>query len=204
MAFWVFLVDQATKWLVVHWLDLRTRMEIDLLPPWVNLRMAWNRGVNFGLLSGIDMRWALVALAVGISTFVVIWVRREGGGKLVHLSAGLLVGGAIGNVVDRVLYGAVADFLNMSCCGLENPWAFNVADIAVFLGAVGLVLFAGRGNGRERSRAAPKGEGPTAPRSGGKPTTRAESRAAPRAAGKSTPAEGKGRPRGTRTPKMMG
>src|SRR4028119_1711681 len=48
-AFWVFLIDQASKWFVVHWLDLRTRLEIDVWPPFLNLRMAWNRGVNFGL-----------------------------------------------------------------------------------------------------------------------------------------------------------
>jgi signal peptidase II len=192
-AFWVFLIDQASKWLVVHWLDLRTQMEIDVLPPWVNLRMAWNRGVNFGLLADIDMRWVLVALALGISIFVVVWVFREGGGKLVQVSAGLLVGGAVGNVVDRVLYGAVADFLNMSCCGLENPWAFNVADIAVFLGAVGLVLFAGRGNGNERRKVAAKPEGRPA-KAEGKPTAKGESRAAPKA-------EGKAATRAARVPK---
>ncbi|TNC48785.1 signal peptidase II [Rubellimicrobium rubrum] len=147
-AFWVFLLDQATKWLVVHWLDLRTRLEIDVLPPLVNFRMAWNRGVNFGLFADVDMRWVLIALALAISGFVVVWVTREGGSRLVHVSAGLLVGGALGNVIDRALYGAVADFLNMSCCGIENPYAFNVADIAVFAGAVGLVLFAGRGKGK--------------------------------------------------------
>ena len=155
-AFWVFLLDQATKWLVVHALDLRSRLEIDVLPPFLNLRMAWNRGVNFGLLAEVDMRWVLVALALGISAFVVIWVRRDGGSRLVLVSAGLLVGGALGNVVDRVLYGAVADFLNMSCCGIENPYAFNLADIAIVLGAVGLVLFAGRGKGAAKPRRAAK------------------------------------------------
>ena len=70
-------------------------------------------------------------------------IAREGGGRMMRISAGLLVGGALGNVVDRVLYGAVADFLNVSCCGIENPYAFNVADIAIFAGAVGLVLFGG-------------------------------------------------------------
>ena len=51
----------------------------------------------------------------------------------------------MGNVVDRLIYGAVADFLNMSCCGIENPYAFNVADIAIFAGALGLVVFTGKG-----------------------------------------------------------
>ena len=89
------------------------------------------------------MRWALIALAIGISGFVLWWLKREGGNRWTYLSAGLLIGGAIGNVVDRVLYGAVADFLNMSCCGFENPYAFNVADIAIFIGALGLVIFTG-------------------------------------------------------------
>jgi signal peptidase II len=53
------------------------------------------------------------------------------------------VGGALGNVIDRILYGGVADFLNMSCCGFTNPYAFNVADIAIFLGALGLIFFTG-------------------------------------------------------------
>ena len=48
----------------------------------------------------------------------------------------------MGNVIDRLAFGAVADFLNMSCCGIENPYAFNVADIAIFAGAAGLALFA--------------------------------------------------------------
>ena len=52
----------------------------------------------------------------------------------------VLVGGAIGNVIDRIIYGAVADFLNMSCCGFNNPYAFNVADIAIFAGAIGLAF----------------------------------------------------------------
>ena len=74
---------------------------------------------------------------------VVYWMRRDGGSRVAHLCAGLLIGGALGNVIDRLIYGAVADFLNMSCCGIENPYAFNVADISIFVGAIGLVLFTG-------------------------------------------------------------
>lgn len=55
----------------------------------------------------------------------------------------------MGNVIDRVAYGAVADFLNMSCCGIENPFSFNVADVAIFLGAIGLVLLTG-GDGKAK------------------------------------------------------
>ena len=128
---------------MVHTLNLREVGTIDVLPPFLVFRMAWNRGVNFGLFSQFDMRWALIALALVIVGFVIYWMRRDGGGRLAQLSAGLLIGGALGNVVDRLIYGAVADFLNMSCCGIENPYAFNVADISIFLGALGLVFFTG-------------------------------------------------------------
>ena len=142
-AFWVFIADQATKWIIVHGMDLMKRMVIDVWPPFLTLRMAWNRGVNFGLLADFDARWILVGIALAVSGFVLWWIAREGGGRMAYLSAGLLVGGALGNVIDRILYGAVADFINMSCCGVVNPFAFNLADVGVFLGALGLVFFAG-------------------------------------------------------------
>lgn len=136
-------LDQITKIWVVHLLDLKARGAIDVVPPYLNFRMAWNRGVNFGIgaSDGDAMRWVLIAVALAISAWVTWWVRRERMGRLGEISAGLLVGGAIGNVIDRLAYGAVADFLNMSCCGWQNPWSFNVADIGVFAGAVGLVAF---------------------------------------------------------------
>lgn len=150
-----FGLDQLTKWFVVQWLDLFTRGEIDVLPPLINFRMAWNKGVNFGLFanSADVVRWVLIAVALVISAWVILWVRREKMRRLAQVSAGLLVGGALGNVVDRLAYGAVADFLNMSCCGIENPYSFNLADVAVFAGALGLVLFAGgksRGAGQTK------------------------------------------------------
>ena len=135
-------VDQASKLAVVWGLDLFSRGEIDVLPPLLVFRMAWNEGMNFGLFSGSSI-WArliLITIAVAISVAVYLWVRREQGGPWMQVAAGLLIGGALGNVIDRVAYGAVADFLNMSCCGIENPFAFNIADIAVFMGAIGLVF----------------------------------------------------------------
>lgn len=142
-TFWVFLLDQASKYLVVHWLDLRTLGMIDVAPPLLTLRMAWNYGINFGLMAGDSpvTRWILIAVALIIAGAVLWWVRHEPGGRWQKISAGLLIGGALGNVIDRVLYGAVADFLNMSCCGVNNPYAFNVADISIFAGAIGLVIF---------------------------------------------------------------
>lgn len=155
-------LDQASKLGVLYGLDLAAKGELDVLPPFLVFRMAWNRGINFGLLSGqADLtRWLLIAVALAISTWVVLWVRRDRPGRRAMASAGLLVGGAIGNVIDRIAYGAVADFLNMSCCGIENPYAFNLADIAIFAGALGLVLFA----------APPAGKGGKRPPSAGKPT----------------------------------
>lgn len=142
-----FGLDQASKLAVVQGLDLANRGEIDVWPPFLVFRMAWNRGINFGLLSGhTDLaRWLLIAVACAISAWVWFWVRKTDPSRLTQVFAGLLVGGALGNVIDRLVYGSVADFLNMSCCGIENPYAFNVADIAIFLGALGLALFAGKG-----------------------------------------------------------
>ena len=150
----IFLLDQISKVVVVHWLNLSELGSIDVIPPYLNFRMAWNRGVNFGLFAGDadTTRWILIAVALAISAWVVWWLHRENEGTLGLISGGLLVGGALGNVVDRVLYGAVADFLNMSCCGIENPWSFNVADIAIFAGAIGLIAFTGRDKGRDAPR----------------------------------------------------
>lgn len=136
------VVDQLTKLAVVHGLDLKNAGEIDVIGPYLNFRMAWNEGINFGLLSRQDdlMKWVLIGIAIAISLAVLWWVHRENPRPAGQIAAGLLIGGAIGNVIDRLVYGAVADFLNMSCCGIENPYAFNVADIAIFLGAAALVL----------------------------------------------------------------
>lgn len=146
-----FLLDQVTKFFVVRWLDLMNRGEIDVVAPFLTFRMAWNQGVNFGLFANDAdfMPWVLIAVSLVISGWVWVWTARETAGKGVaarwHLiSTGLLIGGALGNVVDRILYGAVADFLNMSCCGIENPYAFNVADVTIFAGAFGLILFGGK------------------------------------------------------------
>lgn len=146
-GFATFTLDQVSKLAVVFGLGLIDRGVIDVIPPYLTFRMAWNRGVNFGLFSSNAdiMRWVLVAVAIAISIWVWTWIVREGASKPAQISAGLLIGGAIGNVIDRIVYGAVADFLNMSCCGIENPYAFNVADIAIFAGAFGLVLFSGGG-----------------------------------------------------------
>jgi signal peptidase II len=150
VALAVLALDQVTKLGVVFGLDLAHRGEIDVVPPFLTFRMAWNYGMNFGLLAqgSVLGRVLLIGVAVVIAVWVWVWVWREKSGTWAQVAAGLLVGGAAGNVIDRVLYGAVADFLNMSCCGIDNPFAFNVADVAIFFGALGLVLFTGFAGGK--------------------------------------------------------
>lgn len=137
------LIDQISKWVVVFGIDLRNQFELDVFPPYLNFRMAWNYGVNFGLFAddGVMQRWFLIVFALVVSAVIAIWLRRTPLGRLGYISAGLLIGGALSNALDRALYGAVADFLNMSCCGLDNPFAFNLADVSIFAGAIGLVFF---------------------------------------------------------------
>lgn len=140
----VFGVDQLSKWAVVHHMNLKSVLSIDVLPPLLNFRMGWNTGINLGLLSDFPpeiMRVVLVTLAVVISGFLLWWGNRNLGRIITRLGAGAIIGGALANAVDRVIYGAVADFLNMSCCGISNPYTFNIADIAIFAGAFALVAF---------------------------------------------------------------
>lgn len=153
----VLAIDRATKVWVVERLDLAGRLRIEVADPWLNLTMAWNHGVNFGLFDlGPAGRPWLVGLTLAIVAALLVWARRTRGAAA--LGVGMIVGGALGNAWDRMRWGAVADFINMSCCGFDNPFAFNVADAAIFAGAMLLVLFAGDGapatrGGRDGRRA---------------------------------------------------
>ena len=145
VLFWgvalTFGLDQITKIIVVHWLGLISKGTIDVWPGFVHFHMAWNTGVNFGLFSGYGdfTRWVLVIVSLIICAFVIYWTRNEKR-LLAIISASLVIGGALGNSIDRLLYGGVADFLNISCCGYQNPYAFNVADIAISVSYTHLTL----------------------------------------------------------------
>ena len=136
------VLDQASKLIILKLLKLPELGQIEVFPPLLNFRMAWNYGINFGLFSQDSplTRWILIAVAMAIIGFVFVWIKREQPKNIVMLAAGLLIGGALGNVMDRLLYGAVVDFLNISCCGIVNPYAFNIADVEIFIGAVGVAL----------------------------------------------------------------
>jgi len=137
-----FVLDQLSKYIVVFAMGLEQRTFIEVLPPILNFRMGWNTGINFGLFSGDvnTMRWVLIALALGLSAALVFWAARSFRRGEEFIAAGLIVGGALGNALDRFMHGAVADFLNMSCCGVVNPFTFNVADIFIFAGAGALIF----------------------------------------------------------------
>jgi signal peptidase II len=134
-----FGLDRLSKIVIVERLDLATIQKIPVWPPYLNFVMAWNKGVNFGWLGGFDARWLLVALSVAVSLVLASWARKKAGWAVL-LASGAIIGGALGNAYDRVVYGAVADYLNMSCCGINNPYSFNVADVWIFGGALFLVL----------------------------------------------------------------
>ena len=137
-----FLLDQLSKIYVVQYLNLKEKLSIDVINPILNFRMAWNRGINFGLFNtgGNAAKIILVALSLGICGGLLLWVRNSK--DIVQtFSVGLIIGGALGNAADRIIFGAVADFLNMSCCGFRNPFSFNVADIAIFIGAFTLLFY---------------------------------------------------------------
>jgi signal peptidase II len=163
MMFWAgfiaFAVDQISKYVVIHMMELARIRSIDVLPPLVNFRYGENRGINFGLLGGGSeaSKWILIGLAAVICTAVFIWARKNALTALAKISAGMLIGGALANVVDRLIYGYVLDFLNMSCCGINNPFVFNIADVFIFAGALGLIFFTDdtKANGLKNRRKAP-------------------------------------------------
>jgi signal peptidase II len=138
----VFVVDQIVKWIVLGpgrfspagCLEAGYGCRFIELSPFFDLQMVWNRGVSFGLLRADSdlFRWGLVALSFVISG-VFLWWLRGAERRLTATALGLVVGGALGNVVDRIRYGAVADFLDFN--GLWFPWVFNVADAAITVGA---------------------------------------------------------------------
>jgi len=82
--------------------------------------------------------WLLVAISIVVSLALMSWVRDKPGWVL-QMASGAVAGGALSNAYDRIVYGAVADYINVSCCTIHNPYSFNVADVLIFGGAIFLV-----------------------------------------------------------------
>lgn len=132
-----FVFDQLSKiWLVDHLKLEQVQGGIDVLPIF-KLVMVWNYGISFGMFSDANdaaRRWVLIAVAVAITTVMVLWLYKARHSML-SLGLGLVIGGAIGNVVDRMRWGAVADFFYFHYESWYWP-AFNIADSAIFIGVV--------------------------------------------------------------------
>jgi signal peptidase II len=108
------------------------------LTPFFNLVMVWNRGVSFGMFREADARLGLIVFTALVIIGLLFWLARARG-KLLPLALGLVMGGAFGNLLDRIIYGAVADFFDVHAFGYHWP-AFNVADAAICTG-VALLLW---------------------------------------------------------------
>ncbi len=137
LALLVAVLDQISKWWILA--DAMDPPRVVAVTPFFNLVLVWNRGVSFGILNqGSDwVPWLLSALAAAICVGLLMWLRRAEG---IWLAAalGLIIGGALGNLVDRLRFGAVVDFLDVHAGGYHWP-AFNVADAAITVG-VGILL----------------------------------------------------------------
>ncbi|MBE9603533.1 signal peptidase II [Acetobacteraceae bacterium H6797] len=139
----ILLIDQFSKWWMLEVLQLDEVRHVPLMgigPFRLDLTMVWNRGVTFGMLSG-EGNWnhvALAVLAAAICAFLLRWmVKAEN--RVVAVTLGAIIGGAIGNVIDRMRFGAVVDFIDTSA--FDWHWyVFNVADAAIVCGVVTLIL----------------------------------------------------------------
>ncbi len=140
----VLALDQASKWMVLLALN---PFEVVALVPNVNLTLMFNEGAAFSFLAtaGGWQRWLFAALALTVSGALIVWLARlKSGESLQAAGLALLIGGALGNLIDRVLLGHVVDFIQVFLpfipLELFNPWpAFNIADSAITLGVVTLL-----------------------------------------------------------------
>jgi len=136
------MLDQLSKWWILYELDLPARRNVPLFeigPVGLDLTMVWNRGVTFGLFSG-DSQWnqlILAGLAAVIAAVLLRWLSRAEN-RLVAVALGMVIGGAVGNVIDRFRFGAVVDFVDAWGWGW-HWYVFNIADAAIVIG-VGLLL----------------------------------------------------------------
>jgi signal peptidase II len=138
LAALVIVADQASKYWILSVLRLEEGQSIQVLGP-LHLTGVWNHGVSFGLLTANHdlARWAFVAFSLIVAAVLAGWVRKTER-PLFATALGFLIGGAVGNAIDRVRFGAVTDFIDVS--RLHFPWVFNVADAAINVGIVCLLL----------------------------------------------------------------
>lgn len=146
----VIIADQASKAWLYRYLTESGRRVVEVLP-FINLVTVWNYGVSFGMFNTGSSAgaWAFVGLALAIVVALAIWAARSVR-LLPAVALGLVIGGALGNVIDRLRLGAVFDFLDVHAAGWHWP-AFNVADSAITVGVILLLLdslFGGAGQSK--------------------------------------------------------
>ena len=137
-ALWAAL-DQTSKWLVVHFFRLPA-YEAQAILPFLDFTLVWNSGVSYGLFggNGDTGRWLLSGVAV-LAIGYFIWAMRRAETHWVGMSYALIAGGALGNLIDRLWYGAVVDFISLHWAGYY--WfVFNLADIWITLAVIILLL----------------------------------------------------------------
>jgi len=139
LAVFVIVADQLSKHWILFVYDLPARFSVPIAGPF-SLTMVWNRGVSFGLFrADADLvRWLLAAFSIIVAIMLAVWARKAER-PFMAVGLGLVIGGALGNVIDRIRFGAVADFLDFQRLGFF-PWVFNVADSAITVGVVFLLL----------------------------------------------------------------
>ena len=136
------IADQLSKLWILLVFDLRDRGAV-VVTPFIDLVMTWNRGISYGLFQQ-DSRfgqWPLLAVTLVALVLLSVWLKRADS-QLTALSLGLIIGGAIGNSIDRIAYGAVADFvlLHLTTATYRFNWyVFNVADVAIVAGVIGIL-----------------------------------------------------------------
>ena len=132
------VLDQASKLYLLFTYELPLKEPL-VLAPFLELIVVWNRGISYGLFQQDSElgRWALLAISIGAVVGLSIWLGRAAG-RLLAASLGLIIGGAAGNAIDRVAYGAVFDFVHFHV-GSFSWYVFNVADAAIVAGVVGLL-----------------------------------------------------------------
>lgn len=129
--------DQATKWWMLEVLDIDSRQTVTVAP-FLNLVMVWNKGISYGLFQqGAAGQYALAAVAVAAVAGLTIWLARTTS-AICAAAIGLLMGGAVGNGIDRLVHGAVADFFSFHIGGFYW-YVFNIADAAIVAGVIGLL-----------------------------------------------------------------
>jgi len=139
LAVIVIVLDQLSKLAAEHWLSLHQPVPV---LPFFNLTLSYNTGAAFSFLAEHSgwQRWLFAALAVGVSAFLIGWLRQIGDrDRWLSCMLGLVLGGAIGNLIDRLAYGHVIDFIELYYRSWSWP-VFNIADSAITVGVIGLIL----------------------------------------------------------------